>query len=104
MNCSTPRPASRSPIAMAINSSSLARRLGVGSPFTERWLTERDDENPIAPARMASAAKARMACRSSGVAASSCAPRSPITSTRSAPCGSCAATSMSRGRAASASR
>ncbi len=36
MNCSTPRPASCRPSAMAISSSSLARRLGVGSPLIDR--------------------------------------------------------------------
>ena len=42
--------------------------------------------------------------RSSGVACSSLAPRSPITNTRSAPCGSWAAMSMSRGWRSSVSR
>ena len=55
MNCSTPRPASCRPNAIARSSSSVARRLGVGSPVIERWLTEREVEHPIAPARTASA-------------------------------------------------
>ena len=41
---------------------------------------------------------------SSGVASSWLAPRSPITWSRSAPCGTCAPTSMSWGRSSTASR
>ena len=45
-----------------------------------------------------------MASMSSGVAGSFRAPRSPITYARTAPCGTCVPTSMTRGMVSSASR
>ena len=104
MNSITPEPASFMPSAMPSSSASEARSDGVGSPFTVRWLSVREVEKPSAPARIASAVSARICATSSGVASSSRAARSPITKTRSAPCGSWAPRSMSRGRASSASR
>ncbi len=75
----TPWPASATPSAIASSSSERARRDGVGSPVDVRWLSVRELEKPMAPARMASAANVRMAAVSSSVASSSRAPRSPIT-------------------------
>ena len=97
MNSMTPRPASFMPSAMPKSSASEARSEGVGSPFTVRWLSVREVEKPSAPARMASAVSARISATSSAVASSSFAARSPMTNTRSAPCGSWAPRSMSRG-------
>jgi len=67
-------------------------------------LSVREVEKPSAPARIASAVSARICATSASVASSSRAARSPITKTRSAPCGSWAPRSMSRGRASSVSR
>ena len=77
--CRMPRPASFTPIAMAVSSSSDARSVGVGVPLTLLWLIEREVENPIAPARMASDVRARICAASSAFAISSREARSPIT-------------------------
>jgi hypothetical protein len=84
--------------AIAVSSSSPAFSVGVKSPVEVRWLSVRDVEKPSAPARTASLARAAIALLSSGVDGSRRAPRSPITYTRSAACGSCAPISMSKFR------
>ncbi len=104
ISSTTPWPASATPSAIASSSSARARRDGVGSPDAVRWFSVRDVENPIAPARRASVASARMAAVSSSVASSRRAARSPMTKSRSAPWGSCAHRSMSCGRRPTASR
>ena len=53
----TPWPASATPSAIASSSSARARNDGVGSPVDVRWLSVRELEKPMAPARMASAAR-----------------------------------------------
>ena len=63
INSTTPCPASATPRAMASSSS----------------FSVRDVENPMAPSRRASVARARMAARSCAVASSSRAARSPMT-------------------------
>ena len=60
MNSMTPLPASFMPSAMPRSSASEARSDGVGSPFTVRWLSVREVENPRAPARIASAVSRRI--------------------------------------------
>ena len=100
----TPAPAAAKPSASPSNSSLAASSVGVGRPSLVRWLSVREVETPSAPARSASVTKALMAATSSGVAASRLAPRSPITKTRSAACGTCVATSTSNWRASSRSR
>ena len=94
-NCSTPRPAAFSPRAIPISSSSAAVRVGVGWPSEVRWLRVREVEKPRAPASMARFARADMAAISAGLAGSRLAPRSPMTKTRRAACGSWAPTSRS---------
>ena len=105
------RPAARrcpvAPIALAMptSSSASAVSVGVGSPRLVRWLSVREVVKPSAPASIASRASsaiARDVVRRSP--ASRCAPRSPITCRRSAPCGTWTATSTSNGRPSSASR
>ena len=100
------RPARCAPIASAMptSSSASAVSVGVNSPRLVRWLSVRDVVKPSAPASMPSAASAAIGAMSSGVAGSRRAPRSPITCSRSAPCGTCSATSTSNGRPSSASR
>ena len=79
MSSTTPWPASATPSAIASSSSARARSDGVGSPVAVRWFSVRDVENPMAPARMASVARLRMAAASSAVASSRRAARSPMT-------------------------
>jgi hypothetical protein len=61
-------------------------------------------EKPSAPARIASRTSAAMAATSAGVASALAPPRSPITYARTAPCGTKALTSSTRGSRSSSSR
>ena len=79
ISSTTPCPASATPAAMASSSSAPARSDGVGSPVDVRWFRVREVEKPMAPARIASVASARMAAASSCVASSRRAARSPMT-------------------------
>ena len=101
---STPRPASAMPMAMAVSSSSLAVRVAIGSPALVRWLRVRDVPKPMAPASIASLARAFIRAMSSAVAGSRSAPRWPMTKTRRAAWGSWLPMSTSNDRAARASR
>ena len=85
------------PTARAIPSSSSASAVSVGvySPLELRWFRVREVLNPIAPASTAWRASLAMASMSSGVAISRWAPRSPITLSRRAPCGTWVAMSTS---------
>ncbi len=79
INSTTPWPASATPQGVASSSSAPARRDRVGAPVAVRWFSVRDVKDPIAPARMASVARLRMAAASSAVASSRRAARSPMT-------------------------
>ena len=61
-------------------------------------------EKPTAPASIASRTRAAMAAISTAVASALAPPRSPITYARTAPCGTSALTSSTRGRRSSSSR
>ena len=101
--CSTPRPLFPISSAIPISSSASAVSVGVNSPRLVRWFIVRDVVKPSAPASIAPRASRAIASMSSVVAASRRAPRSPMTCSRSAPCGTCTATSTSNGRPSSAS-
>ena len=101
----TPWPNSPSTRPMPKTSSRAAWVPGTSRPSAPRWIRVREVENPSAPAASDSRTCAAIAAMSSGVATeSSSAPRAPITQTRSAPCGTCAPTSIASGVRASASR
>jgi hypothetical protein len=93
--CSTPLPVAPMADEIPTSSSSAAVSVGVSSPRLVRWFMVRDVVNPSPPASMPAAASRAISAMSSGVAASRAAPRSPITWRRSAPWGTCVATSMS---------
>jgi hypothetical protein len=65
-------------MAMPVSSSSCARKVGVKSPFRVLWLMVRLVEKPKAPARTASATRARMAAMSPWFAGSSASARLPM--------------------------
>ena len=96
--CSTPCPVVPIARAMPTSSSALAVSVGVSSPRLVRWFSVRDVVNPSAPCSIASRASAAISAMSASVAGSRCAPRSPITCSRNAPCGTCTATSTSNAR------
>ena len=104
ISCITPLPVSPTARPMACSSLEAAPRLGTACPLLVRCTMVRDDVNPNAPAATASFASAAICATSASVATSRPAPRSPITNTRSAPCGICAPRSIARGIFASASR
>ncbi len=100
---STPRPVVPIARAMPTSSSALAVRVGVNSPRLVRWFNVRDVVKPSAPCSIAARASVAISSMSSPVAGSRCAPRSPITCSRSAPWGTCTATSTSNVRRANVS-
>ena len=89
---------------MPVSSSSPAVRVGVGAPSLVLWLRVREVVKPNAPASTAPFAMAAMAAMSASLAGSRLAPRSPMTKTRRAAWGSWLAISISKARAARASR
>ena len=99
-----PRPVSRIALAIPISSAPAAPNVGVRSPLLVRWLSVLEVENPNAPAATPSRTRRPISAISSGVAASRAAPRSPMTKSRTAPWGTRAQTSTSRGRRSSAPR
>ena len=61
-----------------------APRDGISSPAEVRWFGVLEEENPMAPARMASRANCRISAISSSVAVSRLTARWPMTKTRNA--------------------
>ena len=78
-NWNTPCPTLAMASPMAISSSESASVPGTSSPDLDRWSGVRLVENPSAPARSASSTSLAIDSRSSAVASSLSAPRSPIT-------------------------
>ena len=91
-----PAPASAMPMAIPVNSSSWARRVGVIA-FQGLMADRARGGKSKAPASIACRVMARIWAISSAVAASWRMARSPMTKTRTAACGSKAQTSTSRG-------
>ena len=99
-----PPPPASSAAAIAFISSMSANVPGTGSPSRALWAIVRLVEKPTAPASRASRTMRAISRRSSSVAFSLRAPRSPITYPRTAPCGTYAATSTEYFRRSIASR
>ena len=95
ITCIQPLPMSRSAPAIAASSASAASSVGIERPSNVLWFSVREVEKPRAPALIPSAASRAISARSCSVAGSRSAPRSPMTNTRSAACGTCVAMSMS---------